>query len=200
MPDRHTASSRPGRTRAVAGGPVLLAVLWPVLGGPVLGGGPARAAAGSDRLLPGEALQPGQSISAGSDTLTMQGDGDAVVETPGNAPLWSTSTSKQTYAVTQLTAHGWGPDQFGCLNSIWVRESGWNELAGNPARAYGIPQADPGSKMAAEGSDWLTSPQTQIRWGEDYIQGRYGTPCQAWAFWQARAYYAPLLAVVPGAD
>jgi hypothetical protein len=241
---------------------VLLAVLWPVLGGPVLGGGPARAAEGSDRLLPGETLQPGQSISAGSDTLTMRGDGnlvlyapgripiwashtagsdgaqlamradgnlvvagpggrplwaagtgghsgsvlimqpdgDAVVETPGNAALWSTNTSKQTYAVTQLTAHGWGPDQFGCLNSIWVRESGWNELAGNPARAYGIPQADPGRKMAAEGSDWLTSPQTQIRWGEDYIQGRYGTPCQAWAFWQARAYYAPLLAVVPGAD
>ena len=74
-----------------------------------------------------------------------------------------------------MPAHGRGPDQFGCLNSIWVRESGWNELAGHPASAYGIPQADPGSKMAAEGSDWLTNPQTQIRWGEDYIQSRYGT-------------------------
>ena len=82
---------------------------------------------------------------------------------------WSTNTSKQTYAVIQLPAHGWGPDQFGCLNNIWIRESGWNELAGNPTHAYGIPQADPGSKMAAEGSDWLTNPQTQIRWGEDYI-------------------------------
>jgi hypothetical protein len=39
----------------------------------------------------------------------------------------------------------------------------------------------PGSKMAAAGSDWLASPQTQIRWGGDYIQSRYGTPCQAWA-------------------
>ena len=46
----------------------------------------------------------------------------------------------------------------------------------------------------------VTSPRTQIRWGEDYIQGRYGTPCQAWAFWQARKYYGPLLAVVLGAD
>jgi hypothetical protein len=54
--------------------------------------------------------------------------------------------------------------------------------------------------MAAEGSDWLTSSQTQIRWGEDDIQSRYGTPCQAWAYWQARRYYAPLLAVVLGAD
>ena len=68
---------------------------------------------------------------------------------------------------------------------------------GNPERAYGIPQADPGSKMAAEGSDWRTNPQTQIRWGEDYIQSRYGRPCQAWTFWQARAYYGPLLAVMP---
>jgi hypothetical protein len=116
---------------------------------------------------------------------------------PGHVTLWSTNTSKQTYAITQLAAHGWGPHQFGCLNNIWVRESGWNELAGNPAYAYGIPQAYPGSKMAAEGSDWLTNPRTQIRWGEDYIQGRYGSPCQAWAYWQARRYYGPLLAVVP---
>jgi hypothetical protein len=51
--------------------------------------------------------------------------------------------------------------------------------------------------MAAEGSDWLTNPQTQIRWGEDYVQSRYGRPCQAWTFWQARTYYGPLLAPVP---
>jgi hypothetical protein len=133
----------------------------------------------------------------GGAQLVMQADGDAVLDAPGNLTLWSTNTSKQTYAITQLAAHGWGPDQFGCLNNIWIRESGWNELAGNPAYAYGIPQADPGSKMAAEGSDWLTNPRTQIRWGEDYIQGRYGTPCQAWAYWQARRYYGPLLAVVP---
>ena len=129
--------------------------------------------------------------------LILQADGDVVIDAPGGVVLWSTNTSKQTYAVVQLAAHGWGPDQFGCLNSIWVRESGWNELAGNPARAYGIPQADPGSKMAAEGSDWRTNPQTQIRWGEDYIQSRYGRPCQAWAFWRARTYYGPLLAVMP---
>ena len=42
--------------------------------------------------------------------------------------------------------------------------------------------------MAAEGSDRRTSPQTQIRWGEDYIQSQYGSPYQAWTFWQARTY------------
>ena len=50
MPDCHSVSSRPGLTRVAAGGLVLLAVLWPVLGGD-----PARAAAGSDRLLPCQA-------------------------------------------------------------------------------------------------------------------------------------------------
>jgi hypothetical protein len=66
--------------------------------------------------------------------LILQADGDAILDTPGNATLWSTNTSKQTYAVVQLPAHGWEPDQFGCLNSIWVRESGWNERAGHPRR------------------------------------------------------------------
>jgi hypothetical protein len=109
-----------------------------------------------------------------------------------NAPLWSTGTSRQTYADIQLATHGWAASQarqFGCLDNIWARESKWNELAGSPASAYGIPQASPGSKMAAAGPDWLTNPQTQIRWGEDYIQGQYGTPCLAWAYWQVHKSY-----------
>jgi hypothetical protein len=32
------------------------------------------------------------------------------------------------------------------------------------------------------------------------LQSRYGTPCQAWAYWQARRYCGPLLAGVLGAD
>ena len=39
-------------------------------------------------------------------------------------------------AGTAGPAHGWRPDQFGCLNSIWVRENGWNERAGHQAWAY----------------------------------------------------------------
>jgi hypothetical protein len=134
--------------------------------------------------------------------LVLLPNGNAVVNPPasaargsaatGNTALWSTGTYRQTYADIQLTARGWGASQarqFGCLNNVWMRESKWNELAGNPASAYGIPQASPGTKMAAAGPDWLTSPQTQIRWGEDYIQGQYGTPCQAWAYWQVHKNY-----------
>jgi hypothetical protein len=109
-----------------------------------------------------------------------------------SVPLWSTDTYRQTYADIQLAAHGWSQGQarqFGCLDNIWLHESKWNELAGSPGSAYGIPQASPGAKMAAAGPDWLTSPQTQIRWGEDYIEDQYGTPCQAWAYWQVHKTY-----------
>ncbi len=56
--------------------------------------------------------------------------------------------------------------------------------------AYGIPQALPGSKMASHGADWQTNPATQISWGGiDYIAGRYGNPCGAWAQIQSAGWY-----------
>ena len=69
------------------------------------------------------------------------------------------------------------------------RESGWRYNAENASGAYGIPQALPGSKMASAGPDWQTNPTTQIKWGLGYIKGRYGSPCQAWAAWQAQGWY-----------
>ncbi|WP_456236389.1 aggregation-promoting factor C-terminal-like domain-containing protein [Actinomyces mediterranea] len=52
-----------------------------------------------------------------------------------------------------------------------------------------MPQALPGSKMAAAGVDWATNPATQITWGLGYIAGRYGTPCSAWAHSNAVGWY-----------
>jgi hypothetical protein len=76
---------------------------------------------------------------------------------------------------------GFGMDQFPCLNKLWTKESGWNHKARNPSSgAYGIPQSYPGNKMASSGADWQTNPQTQIKWGLGYIDGRYGSPCRAW--------------------
>lgn len=75
---------------------------------------------------------------------------------------------------------GWGQDQYSCLVKLWTRESHWNHLAENPGSgAYGIPQALPGRKMATEGADWRTNPETQIKWGVKYIEGRYSNPCNA---------------------
>lgn len=89
-----------------------------------------------------------------------------------------------------LTEFGFSSDQFGCLDSLWTRESNWRVNADNPSSsAYGIPQALPGSKMASAGADWATNPATQIRWGLGYIQDRYGSPCGAWGHSQARGWY-----------
>jgi hypothetical protein len=98
--------------------------------------------------------------------------------------------SAQSIAYNMMSSFGFDPaTQFGCLNNIWTRESGWVYNAQNASGAYGIPQALPGSKMATAGSDWLTNPATQIKWGLGYIKSVYGTPCNAWAFWQAHSYY-----------
>lgn len=83
-----------------------------------------------------------------------------------------------------------GDGQFGCLEALWQKESGWNPHADNPSSdAYGIPQALPGSKMASAGADWATNPMTQIRWGVGYIEDRYGSPCAAWAHSQSVGWY-----------
>jgi len=89
----------------------------------------------------------------------------------------------KNYAHSQLGAHGWGEDQWGCLVDLWNHESGWRVNAYNTSSAaYGIPQAWPGQKMAAYGDDWMTSYVTQINWGLAYIKSSYGSPCGAWSF------------------
>jgi hypothetical protein len=98
--------------------------------------------------------------------------------------------SAQRIAWNMMSSFGFPPQTyFSCLNNIWTRESNWIYNAENPSGAYGIPQALPGDKMASAGPNWMTDPTTQIRWGLGYIKGRYGTPCDAWAFWQDNGWY-----------
>jgi hypothetical protein len=101
-----------------------------------------------------------------------------------------TTGDPRSIAKAMLPRFGFGADQYSCLDSIYVNESGWNVHADNPtSSAYGIPQALPGSKMASAGADWATNPATQIRWGLGYIKARYGTPCSAWGFKQGHGWY-----------
>lgn len=50
---------------------------------------------------------------------------------------------------------------------------------GNVNVAYGLPQADPGTKMASAGQDWRTNPMTQIRWMIRYTRSKFGSECNA---------------------
>jgi resuscitation-promoting factor RpfB len=114
----------------------------------------------------------------------------AQTPTTDTAPISVDPSSAQGIARQLLADRGMGDDQFSCLVQMWNNESGWRVNAQNASSgAYGIPQALPGSKMAAYGADWQTNPRTQILWGLAYIQGRYGTPCQAWASWQSQGWY-----------
>jgi hypothetical protein len=90
---------------------------------------------------------------------------------------------------------GLGDREFACLDALWHYESGWRVKAGSPAGSYGIAQFWPSSKYAKYGADWRTSAMTQVRAGLHYVgapgfgHGRYGSPCNAWAFWQQHGWY-----------
>jgi hypothetical protein len=102
-------------------------------------------------------------------------------------PVQSSYSVAQIQAMArQMVAGG----QFQCFSNIVDHESSWNYHAVNASSgAYGLFQALPGSKMASAGADWQTNPATQIKWGLNYMNSRYGSPCQAWSFWQANHWY-----------
>lgn len=99
--------------------------------------------------------------------------------------------SSYTVAQIQSMAASMVPSgQYQCFSNIVDHESSWNYRAVNASSgAYGLFQALPGSKMSSVGSDWQTNPATQIKWGLNYMDSRYGSPCEAWSFWQANSWY-----------
>ena len=106
-------------------------------------------------------------------------------------PVSLAPQSSYTVAEVQALARQIVPaGQFQCFSNIVDHESTWNYQAVNPSSgAYGLVQAYPGSKMSSVGADWQTNPATQIKWGLNYMNERYGSPCDAWSFWQANGSY-----------
>lgn len=101
-----------------------------------------------------------------------------------------TPDAAKAAAKSMLPAYGWDEGQYQCLETMWTRESNWNYAAENPGSgAYGIPQSLPADKMGSIAPDWRTNAVTQIKWGLGYIKERYGSPCQAWDFWQEHNWY-----------
>lgn len=102
--------------------------------------------------------------------------------------LKAVQANPKPYAIEIMREAGFGDDQWGCLEFLWMGESDFRWDAENPTSgAYGIPQALPASKMASAGPDWKTNPETQMRWGIDYIKQSYGSPCGAANFWNAQS-------------
>lgn len=134
--------------------------------------------------------------SNGQKYIAIDGDGQAI-----ERDAWSLTSSffvatsaevraAQQYALQKLTTKGFDESEFLCLVNLWTRESHWNYRAHNKSSgAHGIPQALPGKKMASEGADWETNPETQIDWGLKYIYRRYDTPCNAWQHSEDQGWY-----------
>ena len=87
-----------------------------------------------------------------------------------------------------LPEYGFSTDQFSCLDALYVSESDWQVDADNPtSSAYGIPQAL--TSMHDLPAGYYTDAEVQIRWGLEYIQDSYGSPCSAWEFKQNNNWY-----------
>ena len=99
-------------------------------------------------------------------------------------------TGNRATGCALLLDAGYALSEMPCLDKMWTKESNWRTTAENPSsHSYGIPQALPATKMAPYGSDYRTNPVPQIKWGLNYIKTRYGSPCEAWTFWQAHNWY-----------
>ncbi|MGW3243064.1 aggregation-promoting factor C-terminal-like domain-containing protein [Streptomyces sp. NPDC001070] len=121
-------------------------------------------------------------------------EADRKAEAASRAAQRAALVVKASYTVAEVQSMAQGiigdASQYQCFSNIVTRESGWNYTATNASSgAYGLVQALPGSKMASAGADWRTNPGTQIKWGLNYMNSRYGSPCGAWSFWQANHWY-----------
>ena len=77
------------------------------------------------------------------------------------------------------SGYGWTGSQATCLDELWTQESGFDAYAANPTSdARGIPQNINGWSAGYQPGN----ASQQIAWGLEYIAGRYGSPCAAWAF------------------
>jgi hypothetical protein len=82
-----------------------------------------------------------------------------------------------------------GTSQFGCLDALWKKESGWRPNAKNPhSSAYGIPQLLTAT-WSATGINRTANGFRQVDAGLVYIEAAYGSPCGAWSHSRATGWY-----------
>jgi hypothetical protein len=155
-------------------------------------GGGAEASA-AEPTMDAAALEEraGRQVASRSGRRTDAAKAAALEMTGGSGVTRSEKLSEgdpRDIARVLLPAYGFSSDQFSCLDSLYVSESDWRVDADNPtSSAYGIPQAL--TQLHDLPADYMTSAESQIRWGLEYIQDTYGTPCSAWSFKQGNGWY-----------
>jgi hypothetical protein len=85
-----------------------------------------------------------------------------------------------------MAAAGIAQSDWGYVDYIVKRESGWNPNATNRSSgACGLVQALPCSKVPGNGYN----PVDNLRWGTGYASGRYGGWAGAYAFWVSHGWW-----------
>jgi hypothetical protein len=214
-PGKHKAARVPGRalrTSVVLSGLAAAATGVSVTGGvlsqdpgglaPAVADAVATAPAGADPSAGAPPAEPtmdaaaleeraGRQVASRSARRTDAAKAAALEMTGGSGVTRSEKLSDgdpRDIARVLLPAYGFSADQFSCLDSLYVSESDWRVDADNPtSSAYGIPQAL--TQLHDLPADYMTSAESQIRWGLEYIQDTYGTPCNAWSFKQGNGWY-----------
>lgn len=134
----------------------------------------AEAQAEAERLAAAEAAEQAQLAAEAQrefeDTSDSEGSGSA---TP---PAYTGGGSKEEW----MSAAGIAESDWGYVDYIVTKESGWNPNAVNPSSgASGLVQALPCEKVPGNCLD----PVDNLRWGDSYAKQRYGSWAAAYDFW-----------------
>lgn len=101
---------------------------------------------------------------------------------PAAAPRYTGGGSPAEW----MTAAGIPESDWGYVDYVVSRESGWNPNATNAGSgACGLVQALPCSKVPGNGYD----PVDNLRWATGYATGRYGSWAGAYDFWVANNWW-----------
>jgi hypothetical protein len=143
---------------------------------------PADDSATEERTAPVSRSDRRDSTDPTKEAALSQQEGPAVTRTES-----LDDDDPRDIARALLADYGWS-SEFDCLDALYVSESNWRVDADNPtSSAYGIPQAL--TELHDLPPGYMTSAEVQIRWGLDYIQDSYGSPCSAWSFKQSNNWY-----------
>jgi hypothetical protein len=145
----------------------------------------AQAAADAAKVAADEAARVAAEQAAAAQAAA-QAQAQAAAARPGQGTSAAAAPagSYQDYARNKV-----GAGQFGCLQNLWGKESGWNPNAQNPSSsAYGIAQLLD-STWAGTGIAKTSDGYRQIDAGLVYIDKAYGSPCGAWSHSQSTGWY-----------
>jgi len=146
----------------------------------------AAAQAAAEQAAADEAARVAAEQAAAAAAAQAEAEAAAARPGQGTAAAAAPAGSYQDYAMGKLGGDG---SQFGCLENLWGKESGWNPNAQNPSStAYGIPQFLD-STWAGTGIAKTSDGYRQIDAGLIYIDERYGSPCGAWSHSQSTGWY-----------